>query len=500
MLCQKENGGIFMKKRIVSVALLLALLMSMFAGCGHEHSYGSWKEKEKATCTQEGKRVRTCECGEKQKEDIPKDPHTYEEAVTTVATCVTEGVKTFTCTACGDSYTEAIAKGEHSYKDEVTKEPSCGNEGVKTFTCELCGDSYTEAIPVVKYSSTEISEKYIKSVGEVVVSDPKGSEISLGTCFVYSEDGKLITNYHVIEFGYSATVTIDSQTYTVSQVLAYDKDKDIAVLQIPATGLQAVTVCKEDHKTGEDVYAYGSPKGLTDTISAGIISSEPRVLDGVKYVQHSAPISSGNSGGPLISCYGEVIGINTWTVRESQNLNFAIHLSELDALDYSSPMTMAEYYEKECDPYTRLKNYIINNGSYDSDGFYVVELGYSYSSDYTNTYKREAYYYIESGNVTLDMVINSGEYWCYFVIAPESNGTYEWSYFDDDDYSMGGTLHASTFTGSTLAYNRNNINNSALRDAICTLATSMIGAICQSIDSDLAAAGVTAADLLFQYF
>ena len=82
-------------------------------------------------------------------------------------------------------------------------------------------------------------------------------------------------------------------------------------------------------KEGKDV--------LVLTFSSGLISAAPRTIDGVKYVQHEAPISTGNSGGPLINKYGEVIGINTMYVNNAQNLNFAIHLSELDNLDYSTP-------------------------------------------------------------------------------------------------------------------------------------------------------------------
>ena len=76
--------------------------------------------------------------------------HNYTSKITTEATCVKDGIKTFTCSVCNDSYTEAIAAtGEHNYTSKVTTETTCTREGVKTFTCSVCNGSYTETIGVV---------------------------------------------------------------------------------------------------------------------------------------------------------------------------------------------------------------------------------------------------------------------------------------------------------------------------------------------------------------
>ena len=92
--------------------------------------------------------------------------------------------------------------------------------------------------------------------------------------------------------------------------MAFDELIDLAVLKVEQNGLVAATVCKNNVQAGETVYAIGSSRGLTNTYSQGIITHADRVLDGVTYVQHDASITNGNSGGPLINIYGEVIGIS----------------------------------------------------------------------------------------------------------------------------------------------------------------------------------------------
>ena len=230
----------------------------------------------------------------------------------------------------------------------------------------------------------------------------------------------------------------------------------------------------------------------------GIITYSDRELDGVVYVQHDAAISSGNSGGPLINKYGEVIGINTLTIKDSQNLNFAISIDELNNLVFGTPLTFSEYYEKECDVFTKIKNYIVNYGSYNySKNYYSVILGTSYSSDYSSKYTRMAYYYVDEDKITLDFIIDDGEYWVYITID-EVDGVYTWNYFDDSDYYMKGTLYASTWTTSSqLGYYDHNIYYSSLVTSVRKLASSMINLLCMYIDKDFADIGVTAYDLGF---
>jgi hypothetical protein len=314
---------------------------------------------------------------------------------------------------------------------------------------------------------------------------------------VYSVDGKLITNYHVIEGGYSAKVALGGKTYDVTGVLAYDKNIDLASLKISASGLTAVNICTETHLTGETVYAMGSSLGLTATFSNGMITQAERPMDGVRYIQHDAPISSGNSGGPLINKYGEVIGINTWTIRESQNLNFAIHAAEIANLDFSTPMTMAQFFQKESNPFNTLKNYIMANGSA-GDGFYYVQLGTATASNGT-TFERFAHYFYDDNTLSIDCVAND-TYWTYFELNEGLNGVYEWFYFDDYDQEMQGTMYASSFSSNTtLTYTSHNLSSGVI-SSIQNLATAMIRVSVSYLTQDLASLGITAKDLGFIYY
>ena len=495
-----------MKEKLHRILFALALILSLtvlLTACSHRHDYNAWKTKKEPTCTEDGEKIRTCyECDHENSKKIPATGHQAGQwIIDKEASCTEEGSKHQECAVCSASIqTETLpALGAHNYTEKVTTPATCVSAGTKTYTCSQCSDTYTESFPCQTYSATELYERNLNSVGEIITYDQNGKELALGTGFVTGSNGVIITNYHVIEDAYSAAITINGTRYTVDQVLAYDKTIDVAVLKVLARNLPAVSLCKQNHNVGEAVYAFGSSKGLTATFSEGIITYSNRILDGVSYTQHDAPISSGNSGGPLINKYGEVIGINTWTVRDSQNLNFAINVAELDKLNYSNPMTMAELYNKECNVFIRMKNYIIQNGFYDSsDEAYCLVTDEFYSSDYTIKYTRMAYYYLSNNSITLDLAINGGTDWVYFNIEEDLSGAYYWEYFDEDDNEMSGTLYASTYDDDTwLGYSYNNIYYSSIRDSVRKLASSMVNHICSNITKDFSAIGVTASDLGF---
>ena len=402
-----------------------------------------------------------------------------------------------TCLKCGESSGQPIP---HSYTAEIVTAAKCNTPGTKKYTCSHCSTSYTEPYST-PYTATEIHDKYSSLVCEIITYTKKGEEYALGSGFVYSSDGKIITNFHVIDDAYSIKVNLNGQTYTVSQVLAYDKDIDLAVLKIPANDLAAVTVCHETHKVGSNVYAFGSSKGLSATFSNGIITHANREMDGVVCTQHSAPISSGNSGGPLINEFGEVIGINTFTIKDSQNLNFAINVSELNNLDYSKPLSVADFYGKECDPLQRMINYISANGERktfdDGTPYYFLELGYT--SGNNNRLSRYAYYYPQDNEVTLDISSNYGETYVYFTIN-EIDGVYDWEFFSDNNYEMTGVLYANSFTvNSLLSYEYENMS-SELANIARNLSSAMLKELLSHLDEDLAPMNVTIDDLGFSAF
>lgn len=197
-----------------------------------------------------------------------------------------------------------------------------------------------------KYTSEEIFANCKDSVAEIKTFNKKGEGLSLGSGFVIDEAGLIVTNFHVIDEAYSIEVNLSGVKYQVTHIEKYDSDVDIAVLRIAARNLKKLTMSNDDYTDGSVVYTIGSSEGYTLSFSNGVIASKERVFDGVKYIQHSSPISHGNSGGPLINEYGEVIGINTSSNIEGQNLNFAIKVEEINKLP-TKRMRMSEFYTKE---------------------------------------------------------------------------------------------------------------------------------------------------------
>ena len=404
------------------------------------------------------------------------------------------------CSVCKKSEGQALG---HSYNESIIDNATCKENGKKQYLCSVCHHSYEESYSLPAYDATAIHDMYTEIVGEIITFDKSGKELAIGSCFVYSSDGKIITNFHVVEDAFSIKVIISNITYNIQYIIAYDRDIDIAVLKINATNLKKAKICKASHAVGQDVYAFGSSKGLTATFSRGIITYSDRALDDVHYIQHDAAISSGNSGGPLINQYGEVIGINTLSVRDSQNLNLAISISELLNLRNTQKLTLSQFHQKECDPVTKLENFIRKNGTYktsSSGNYYVVNLGYSYISD--ETISRYAYLFIgdnyEDSYITLD-ISYSGNY-VYFKIT-DLDSIYSWNYFSDDDYRMSGILYANTYDDNTLlGYNSNNIYSSSLRSTIREIASSMMSILLSNITEDFEAINVTAEDLGFIHY
>ncbi|MBQ9805460.1 MAG: trypsin-like peptidase domain-containing protein [Clostridia bacterium] len=466
-----------MKKVFLAIVVLvlgLAVLSGCRSNCRHE-----WQI---ATCTSP-QYCAICHVA-------VGDPlaHDWEDATCTEAKY---------CTLCNAKEGEPL---DHEYKETTAREASCEQEGLLRYTCSRCSDSYDTAVPYPEYDATSVHELAKNSVGEVTTYTKSGSELALGSCFVYSADGKIVTNYHVIEDAYSAKITLNNTSYTVQSVLAYDKDLDLAVLKITASDLTPLKICSETHAVGKQVYAFGSSRGMTATFSQGIITYADRVVDGVHCVQHDAAISGGNSGGPLINQYGEIIGVNSWTLTNSQNLNFAVSVAELDNLTYGDALTMSQFYEKECDPFAKLKNHIIQKGTYDStDKEYSLTFGYQYSDDYTSKYTRIAYYDTTTDTVQLGLLIDSD--YMILIEIDEVDGVYNWGYIDTYDNYMMGVLYAASYDPDTLlGYDYNNITSSSTRVSVRELASIMVSYLATYLDSDLSSIGLTAEDLGFNNY
>lgn len=171
------------------------------------------------------------------------------------------------------------------------------------------------------------------AIVSIIMSD-KGKPIAQGTGFVVSPDGVIMTNYHVISEGSSAIVKLpDGTAFAVDGVVASDKARDVAVIKTHGKSLRTLTLGNSDRlQVGEEVVAIGNPLSLESTVSNGIVSGIRAVKEEGKYLQVTAPISHGSSGGPLFNMSGEVVGITAAILEGGENLNFAIPINEAKRL------------------------------------------------------------------------------------------------------------------------------------------------------------------------
>lgn len=176
------------------------------------------------------------------------------------------------------------------------------------------------------------------AVAYVEVFDANGKILGTGSGFFISQDGRFVTNYHVIEGASSATVkTTDGKTHQVTGAYGTDEAMDLALLQISGSGFSYLT--QGDSKnlaTGQNIFAIGSPLGLENSLSTGIVSSPSRNIGGRTYIQITAAISPGSSGGALLDEQGRVVGITTGTLADGQSLNMAVPIHLLTQLKTSA--------------------------------------------------------------------------------------------------------------------------------------------------------------------
>jgi serine protease Do len=155
----------------------------------------------------------------------------------------------------------------------------------------------------------------------------------VGSGFILTADGFVMTNAHVVDGADEVLVTLPDRREFKARIVGFDKRTDVAVVKIDATGLPAVRVGDVSRlKVGEWVMAIGSPFGLENSVTAGIVSAKQRETgDYLPFIQTDVAINPGNSGGPLINMRGEVIGINSQIYSRSggfMGISFAIPIDE----------------------------------------------------------------------------------------------------------------------------------------------------------------------------
>lgn len=195
----------------------------------------------------------------------------------------------------------------------------------------------------VSGGSTEPSERREKSFEELAllassvvmltIHNEQGESIGSGSGIMIGREGYILTNFHVVRGGcfYSVSIEDDDTVYRTNELIKYHAVEDMAIIRIPRK-LNPLPIYRGTTKLvrGQRVVAIGSPLGLFNSVSDGIISGF-RTIDSVDMLQFTAPTSPGSSGGAILNMFGEVIGISTAGVDRGQNINLAVSYESISS-------------------------------------------------------------------------------------------------------------------------------------------------------------------------
>ncbi len=198
--------------------------------------------------------------------------------------------------------------------------------------------------------SDNVVEKLSKSVVLLEVYDDENEMVTIGSGYFIYNDKTIVTNYHVVEDAYMIiAISDDNRKFKINTIIEYDEEKDIALLKCDeSTGVSHIPFAEMDElKRGQEVIAIGSPLGIQNTVSTGVISSFDNENDVMK-IHTTAPISSGSSGGLLATKDGKAIGITSASYIEGQNLNIAIDIREIIKLyedDLKNSALLSDFFK-----------------------------------------------------------------------------------------------------------------------------------------------------------
>jgi len=172
--------------------------------------------------------------------------------------------------------------------------------------------------------AARIARENLPAVVTLIALDDRDQPLALGSGFFVTHDGVLVTNAHVVGGAAKVLVRWRGRTGVAIKILNFARKYDLITMQTSFTNTPSVLLADSETATaGQDVVVLGSPQGLEGTVSTGIIGGL-RTIAGIRYLQITAPISPGSSGGPVFNAQGRVIGISTATSAKGQNLNFAL--------------------------------------------------------------------------------------------------------------------------------------------------------------------------------
>ena len=202
------------------------------------------------------------------------------------------------------------------------------------------GHSYAKAVQTIAPAVVGIyvqSQAQIPNTGTNPGVSPRAPYVTrnyVGSGVVVSSDGHIVTNHHVTDNASRIYVTLWNNDLYEAKMVGSDKDTDLAVIKIEAQGLTTGHFADSEHSnTGDVVLAIGNPYGLNQSVSLGIISATGRkglnISSYENFIQTDAAVNPGNSGGPLLNMLGEIVGINTFMIRDGENIGFSLPINYL---------------------------------------------------------------------------------------------------------------------------------------------------------------------------
>lgn len=277
-------------------------------------------------------------------------------------------------------YTKIDVKN-YNFNENTTATRLYNNEGM-----EEKQKDFTEILEETTKGVVGISK--IKNTGTAILDLDATQELGLGSGVIVSNNGYILTNWHVAGNKYSTCyVTVESGEKYNGNVVWADEDLDLAIVKINASSFDYIELGDSDSiKLGQDVWAIGNPIGIEfqRTVTSGIISGLDRTIkvddsDKEAYmedlIQTDASINSGNSGGPLINSQGQVIGINTVKITSAEGIGFAIPINIIKPVlegfiqndKFEEAYLGIFAYDKEVNKYLNLSENFNN-------GIYVVKI------------------------------------------------------------------------------------------------------------------------------
>ena len=213
---------------------------------------------------------------------------------------------------------------------------------------------------------TDLVKSIQPTVATIVAYDMNHNVANIGTGFFVNKYGHLITNHHVLVGKFGAEIrTADGNSYQIRTIVAENEDTDLikVSVDIPPDKVRWLQISKEVPPVAEKVVVVGSPMGLEQSVSDGIISSVREIPGLGTFFQMSAPISPGSSGSPVVNMKGKVVGVASFQFLRGQNLNFAVSSQSIRELKVnSSALSLSEWTFSRSDQKPRLAAELCRKG------------------------------------------------------------------------------------------------------------------------------------------